>query len=147
MSESDHHRILVEALAREIFTDPSWIAEPIVYCDIIEGPAATKLPPIIGCNRPDVFARDIGSSSLVIGEAKTSVDIDNKHTFEQLESFFDYLRLHHRGELWMGVPWLSAGTAMRVCRHARKTSDAQHVPFRVIAIMIGNTSVRRIWCE
>ena len=102
---------------------------------------------IIGCNRPDVFARDIGATLSIIGEAKTTEDIDNRHTLGQLESFFDYLRLQPKGELWMGVPWLSAGTATRVCRLARKKSDALHVPFRVVAFIIANIIVRRTWCE
>jgi hypothetical protein len=146
MSESDHHRNLVQALAGEITGDPVWAAPPIVYCDIQDG-ITSVLPPIIGSNRPDVFARDIGKSLSIIGEAKTSDDIDNRHTFDQLESFFDYLRVQPKAELWMGVPWLSAGTATRVCGRARKQSDALHVRLRVVAFMIGNTRLRRMWCE
>lgn len=107
----------------------------------------SEAPPILGGNRPDVFARDIGASLSIIGEAKTFEDIDNRHTFDQLESFFDYLRVQPKAELWMGVPWLSAGTATRVCGYARRKADAQHVRFRVVAFMIGNTSLRRMWCE
>lgn len=129
-----------------ISSDPVWANPPIVYCDIRDG-TGTDVPPIVGSNRPDVFARDLGSSLSIIGEAKTSDDIDNKHTFEQLESFFDYLRFQPAAELWMGVPWLGAGTATRVCRHAQKKSNALHVPFRVVAFMIGNTTIRRTWFE
>lgn len=107
----------------------------------------SEAPPIIGGNRPDVFARDIGASLSIIGEAKTPEDIDNQHTFDQLESFFDYLRVQPKAEFWMGVPWLSAGTAIRVCGYARRKSDALHVRVRVVAFMIGNTSIRRMWCE
>ena len=147
MSESEHHRILVHALAREISGDSVWANPPIVYSDIQDDTITSEAPPIIGGNRPDVFARDIGASLSIIGEAKTSGDIDNRHTFDQLESFFDYLRVQPKAELWMGVPWLSAGTATRVCRYARRESDALHVRFRVVAFMIGNTSLRRMWCE
>lgn len=147
MSESEHHRILVHALAREIAGNSVWAKPPVVYCDIQEGTITSDAPPLIGSNRPDVFARDIGAALSIIGEAKTSEDIDNRHTFDQLESFFDYLRVQPRAELWMAVPWLSAGTATRVCGHARKKCEALHVRFRVVAFMIGNTSVRRMWCE
>lgn len=147
MSESEHHRILVRALAREISNDSVWAIPPIVYCDIQDGTITSDTPPIIGSNRPDVYARDIGASLSIIGEAKTSGDIDNRHTFDQLETFFNYLRVQPKAELWLGVPWLSAGTATRICGHARKRSDARHVPYRVIAFMIGNTSLRRMWCE
>ncbi|MBK7686471.1 MAG: hypothetical protein IPJ25_11075 [Rhodocyclaceae bacterium] len=147
MSESGDHRILVHALAREISGDAIWTKPPIIYCDVQEGAIAVGAPQIIGSSRPDVFARDIGASLSVIGEAKTSKDIDNRHTFDQLESFFSYLREQPKAEVWMGVPWLSAGTATRVCVHARRKSDAIHVRIRVVAYMIGNTSQRRVWFE
>lgn len=147
MSESGHHRILVHALAREISSDAVWAKPPIVYTDFQDGTNTSAAPPIIGTNRPDVFARDIGASLSIIGEAKTSNDVDNRHTLDQLESFFNYLRLQSKGELWIGVPWLSAGTATRVCAHARQKCNALHVRFRVVAFMIGNTSLRRMWCE
>ncbi|MDP1664243.1 MAG: hypothetical protein Q8L79_03875 [Methylobacter sp.] len=146
MSESDHHRRLVQALAREISADAIWCNPPIVYCDIQNG-IALDVPPIIGNNRPDVFARDLATAALIIGEAKTANDIDNQHTFDQLASFFDYLRSQQQGELWMGVPWLNAGTAIRVCAHMRKKTAAQHVPIRVLSFMIGDTHIRRAWRE
>jgi hypothetical protein len=147
MSESDHHRSLVQALVREISADPIWCNPPFLYCDIQNG-IVLDLPPIIGSNRPDVFARDLTSSQLIIGEAKTPNDIDNQHSFDQLASFFDYLRGHSQGEFWMGVPWLNAGTAMRVCTHIRKKADAQHIPVRVLSFMIGGeTYIRKEWRE
>lgn len=147
MSESSDHRTLVEALAREITGDSVWTNQPIIYSDILNGVGTSNLPPIIGSHRPDVFALDIRDSFSIVGEVKTAGDIDNMHTFSQLESFFNYLRVQARAEFWMGVPWMSAGTTMRVCRYARKISNAQHVPVRVVAFMVGNTDVRRVWRE
>jgi len=147
MSESSHHRILVEALARNISDDSAWSSPPLVYCDIIDEISTSNLPPAIGSHRPDVFARDIMSSFSIIGEAKTDGDIDNNHTLLQLTSFFDHLRTHKKAELWMGVTWMSAGTAMRVCRKARKLADSLHVPFRIVAYMMGDTAIRREWRE
>lgn len=147
MSESSHHRILVEALARNISRDSIWGAPPFVYCDILDEAGSSNLPPTIGRYRPDVFARDMMNSVSIIGEAKTDGDIDNDHTLMQLMSFFGHLRVGKKAELWMGVTWMSAGTAMRVCRKARRLSDALHVPFRVVAYMIGDTAIRREWRE
>lgn len=146
MSESGHHRSLVLALTNEISIYHGRAFSPIIYCDV-QDELINDLPPIIGGNRPDVFAHDIRTSMVIIGEAKTSNDIDNSHTLTQLDSFFAYLRNQPGAEFWMAVPWLSAGTAMRVCSHARKKSDALHIPIRVFAFMIGNLSHRRIWCE
>lgn len=146
MSESDCHRNLVRALAGEIVADPVWTSIPLVYCDIQDSCVA-ELPPVIGSNRPDVFAKEITSSLSIIGEAKTASDVDNRHTVEQLVSYFEYLRHQSHGELWMGVPWLSAGTAIRVSTHVRAKIDATRVPIRVVAFMIGDISIRRIWRE
>lgn len=146
MSESDQHRSLVQALAWEISESSLWQNPPILYCDIQDG-ATIDMPPIIGNNRPDVFARDLSEGIIVIGEAKTANDIDNQHTFDQLISFFDYLCSQAQGELWMGVPWLSAGTALRVCKQLRKRASAQHIPIRVLSFMVGNTSIKRVWHE
>ena len=146
MSESEHHRDLVRALAEEIASDPSWSIPPILYCDIQDG-FSGAVPPVAGLNRPDVLARDISTSRAVIGEAKTAQDIDNQHTFEQLASYFGYLRAQAEGELWMGVPWLSAGMAIRVSTLARKRTNSLGIPIRVVAFMIGATTMRRIWRE
>lgn len=147
MSESVNHQLLVEALVREISNDSVWINQPIIYSDSLNVVGTTDLPPTIGNNRPDVFARDMKTSLSIIGEAKTTGDIDCAHTFSQLISFFDYLNAQEGAELWMAVAWLDAGTALRVCKHARKRSNAHKVTVKVIAFMTGNTNVRRVWCE
>lgn len=146
MSESDLHRTLVQALAEEIAGDSVWANPPIVYCDI-QVNVSQDLPPILGSNRPDVYARDLANSLSIIGEAKTPDDIDNRHTLAQLASFFHYLRHQPAGELWICVPWMSAGTAIRVGKHMQAISNAQHIPFRVVALMIGHRNFRRTWSE
>lgn len=146
MSESDHHRSLVQALEKEISIDPIWQNHPIIFSDIRNG-VALDVPPAIGSYRPDLFARDISTQLVIIGEAKTANDIDNQHTFDQLASFFDFLLSQRQGELWMGVQWLNAGTAIRVCTHIRKKMSAEHIPVRVLSFMIGDTRIRRIWHE
>jgi len=145
MSESDHHRCLVRALAYEIADGAVWGRTPMIYCDLFDTIEGTCLPPLINGSRPDVFARDLGASLSIIGEAKTANDIDNPHTCEQLISFFDYLGHLPSAELWMGVPWLCAGTAMRICTHARARSSAPNVVIRVVAFMMGRTTFKRVW--
>lgn len=91
MSESDRHRSLVKALGDDIASDTRWAMPPIVYFDLQDG-ISGEPPPPIGANRPDAFARDISTGRTVIGEAKTTDDIDNQHTRDQLVSYFEYLR-------------------------------------------------------
>lgn len=146
MSESDHHRSLVKALGHDIASDVVWNKQPVVYIDLQDG-ISFKPPPNIGGNRPDVYVRDISSGRTVIGEAKTANDIDNQHTCDQLVSYFEYLLTQPDGELWMGVPWMSAGTAIRVSKLMRRQTQAMVIPICVVAYMIGGTIVRRFWRE
>jgi hypothetical protein len=119
---------------------------PIVYFDLQDG-ISGEPPPAIGSNRPDAFARDISTGRTVIGEAKTADDIDNQHTLDQLVSYFQYLRTQSDGELWMGVPWLSAGTAIRVSKLVRQQTQSQNIHICVVAYMIGPRIFRKFWRE
>jgi hypothetical protein len=146
MSESDHHRSLVKALAEDIAGDSRWAMPPIVYSDLQDGVSGDP-PAAIGSNRPDAFARDISTGRTVIGEAKTTDDIDNQHTRDQLASYFEYLRIQPEGELWMGVPWMSAGTAVRVSKRVRQQTHSEAIPICVVAYMIGTITFRKFWRE
>lgn len=146
MSESDHHRSLVKALGEDIAGDTHWPMPPIVFCDLMDG-ISGEPPPTIGSNRPDAFAREISTGRTVIGEAKTTDDIDNQHTRDQLVSYFDYLRAQPEGELWMGVPWMSAGTAIRVSKLVRQQTQSDAIRICVVAYMIGATTFRKFWRE
>jgi hypothetical protein len=146
MSESDHHRSLVKALGGDIASDTRWKMPPIVYFDLQDG-ISGEPPPAIGANRPDAFARDISTGRTIVGEAKTTDDIDNQHTRDQLSSYLQYLQSQTEGELWMAVPWMSAGTALRVSKLVRQQTNSQSIPICVVAYMIGATTVRRFWRE
>lgn len=146
MSESEHHRSLVKALGADIATNAGWSKPPIVYVDLQEGLLA-DLPSNIGANRPDVYVRDISTGRTVIGEAKTANDIDNQHTCDQLASFFKFLRAQPDGELWMGVPWMAAGTAIRIGKLVRRQTNSDHIPLCIVAYMLGAATVRRFWRE
>ncbi len=119
---------------------------PIVYLDL-QDCISGELPPPIGATRPDAFAKDISTGRIIIGEAKTTNDIDNQHTHSQLASYFEYLRMQPEGELWMAVPWMSAGTAIRICNLVRRQVQSATVSICVAAYMIGSTTVRRFWRE
>lgn len=146
MSESEQHRFLVRALASDIVSDTRWNKSPVVYFDL-QDLVSSEPPPYIGSNRPDVFARDLSTGRTLIGEAKTTDDIDNQHTIDQLTSFFDYLHTRSEGELWIGVPWLSAGTAIRVCKLIRKRTNSENIPICVISYVLGSLYIRRVWRE
>ena len=62
-----------------------------VTTDLLNVPG-DPVPPLIGGHRPDIIARcTIACRRLVIAEAKTDGDIDNRHTRSQIDAFVDYL--------------------------------------------------------
>ena len=146
MSESDHHRSLVKALGGDIVCDRRWKLPPIIYLDLQDS-VSGEPPLLIGGNRPDIFARDISTGRAAIGEAKTTDDVDNQHTRDQLASYFEYLRAQSEGELWIGVPWMSAGTAIRVSKLVRQQTQSEAIPISVVGYMIGETTFRKICRE
>ncbi len=104
MSESHTHAALVQQLA-------SWMAETYFQGDsgrlFIDSPFCDrhKRPPIIGEFVPDIFAETNLPRRIIIGEAKTKNDIENRHTIQQLESFIKYCSTVDGSELIMAVPW------------------------------------------
>ncbi|WP_243361603.1 hypothetical protein [Fundidesulfovibrio terrae] len=146
MSESVHHRKLVKELGSDVTYDAGWSRQPIVYVDLQDG-LAGEHPRHIGANRPDIYARDISTGRTVIGEAKTTNDIDNQHTCVQLASYFEYLSLQTEGELWIGVPWMSAGTAIRISKLVRRQTRSYNIPICVVGYMICTMTVRKFWRE
>jgi len=146
MSESIYHWDLVKALSSDISCDAGWSKSPIVYVDI-QDCLSGEPPRHIGSNRPDVHARDVSTGRTVIGEAKTTNDIDNKHTCDQFASYFKYLYTQPEGELWIGVPWMSVGTAIRISKLMRRQTQANNIPICVIGYMLCKTTIRKFWRE
>lgn len=88
MSQSDAHRRLVVTAAQAIRQ-----RYPAMYIttDLLDVPG-DPVPPLIGGHRPDIIARcTVACRRLVIAEAKTDGDIDNRHTRSQVGAFVDHL--------------------------------------------------------
>jgi len=74
-------------------------------------------PPIINGHRPDLFALSKASDSLcLIGEAKTTKDLETYRTEFQLRSFMRYLMEVGQGYLVLGVAWNSTLSAQSLLR-------------------------------
>lgn len=138
MSESYLHKRLVAAVVQEISIRVS--SGGLLFVDGAHD-LSNGRPPTLGFVRPDVFAR--GSKEVIIGEAKTAGDIDNGHTYEQLQIYFNYLAHEQRGELWLSVPYDAAGLGHRVCRQVRRTAGCESVSFVVIGWMFGRIAFSR----
>lgn len=117
MSQSDEHRGLVIMTARAIQQcDPGLR----VTTDLSAVPG-DPVPPQIGGYRPDIIARPhTRPIRLVIAEAKTDNDVDNRHTRHQIEAFVDHLAAMPRGygTFVLAVSGRVADTARGVLRFA-----------------------------
>lgn len=88
MSQSNAHRLLIEATAQAI---QQRYPTMHVTTDILDAPG-DPVPPLIGGHRPDIIARcSTAAFQLLIAEAKTDGDIDNEHTRNQIKAFVDHL--------------------------------------------------------
>lgn len=117
MSQSDAHRDLVLLTARAIQQrDPGLD----VTTDVSTNPA-DPVPPQIGGFRPDIIARPRAHPvRLVIAEAKTDGDVDNRHTRHQIEAFVSHLAAMPRGDgtFVLAVSGRVADTARAMLRFA-----------------------------
>lgn len=74
-------------------------------------------PPTINGHRPDLFAVSKASeSSCLIGEAKTTKDLETYRTELQLRSFVRYLNEIGHGYLVLGVTWNIVPSARSLLR-------------------------------
>lgn len=142
MGETDLHRRLVLSLASLIRErrSGSWF----LFLDATDEDSQ-GCPPILGSSCPDLYAREIPNSHLVIGEAKTSRDLDNPHTEKQLGEYFHHLATQDSGELIVAVPLFSAGAAHRLCRVAKAKAGTVTVPFEITGWVFGPKPRCGVW--
>lgn len=126
MAESSAHQILVERLVQ-------WMQRNISNSDstvvLVDSPttAAGNRPPAIGGYNPDVFCRPISGEHVLIGEAKTARDIENKHSRDQFRAFLVYLKQCQSGTLVVAVPWHAVGQVMSLIRFLQRETDTMVV--------------------
>ena len=99
MAESEQHRLLVKKM--EIWLNENFPDSKAVV-DAQEKPG-DPTPPIIGSHRPDLYAES--KKQIIIGEAKTSFDIERRHSISQFKSFLSYLEKGKDNQLMLSVPY------------------------------------------
>ena len=134
MGESATHLILVQALA-------DWAAtyfrelneEPALLCDTPY--AGSQRPPEIGNHTPDLYA--IGRSILLLGEAKTSRDLDTRDSREQLAEFLVHCAGCEAAILVVAVPWHMIGCAKAIFRALQRENGVYSVSVEFIPDLPG----------
>ena len=130
MSQSEQHRNLVIQIVKVLETRYPLMS---FIADVQQKPG-DAVPPVIDGFRPDVYASKDSSSSIVIAEAKTDGELDNKHTNKQVTSFINYLERRRNGFFVLSVTGCGANRAKTLLRFVRQVT---HVTSTTIAVFDG----------
>jgi len=106
--ESQEHINLVRALSAwtvERFSDSSYD-----FYILVDLPDVVEKPDFIAGFRPDLFARAPGRLTLV-GEAKTTADLETEHTQRQVAAFLQFLSRVPGAVFVMATPWPAHASA------------------------------------
>lgn len=136
VSESNVHRELTKSLI-------DWIAFECLGGDngailsdtgnAIDG----NMPPRIGAFVPDAYVPFASDHSIIIGEAKTAKDIDNRHSSNQVEAFIDYCEKYSDSLFVMAVPWHRVNFTRNMLRAIIKGKGYSNFQFTVIENLPG----------
>jgi len=136
MGESVQHMRLVKSLAE-------WVVDAYfendaghVLIDSPENSASAKPPRVYGFV-PDVYAERSAPRHLVIGEAKTARDLENRHTRDQLTAFLTRCGQVPDSALVVAVPWHMTRFARALLRVLQRQADVREVMTVVLDALEG----------
>jgi hypothetical protein len=96
------------------------------------GAIGCEKPPVIGGYRPDLYAADTPITAAIIGEAKTSNDLETDHSKEQYRAYARYLAMYPGSTMILAVPWHLRVRALTLLRLATNEVNAACVSRIVI---------------
>ena len=120
----------------------------ILFITDVQQIPGDEVPPLIDGFRPDVYGRKISVNSIVIAEAKTDGDLDNKHTHNQIKSFIDYLERKENGFFVLSINSHSANRAKTLLRFIRQGMDVRSTKITVFDgcdFWLLDSTGRKIW--
>lgn len=91
MAESLSHIEYVERMVKYVETIPLRFVASMMYADLAS--YGQRTPKVINGYYPDLYYYDL--HCVIIGEAKTTDDIDNEHTMAQLDSYIKEIRTYN----------------------------------------------------
>ena len=117
MSESIQHQQLVGLIIENVIDEVGPSNAALIATDAMDG--FTLPPRTIEGFRPDVYY--LFDNRLIVGEAKTSDDIDRLHSRSQYESYIKKCSLFQGSATFiLAVPWMDHATAHNIIRKIRK---------------------------
>ena len=102
--ESNMHRSLVRYVSRYVAEQHGSNGNLALYSD--EDDELRQRPQRIGGHLPDVYAEDVPRTFVVLGEAKTTTDLETDRTKRQLSAFIRCLSLYDVSYFYLAVPLL-----------------------------------------
>lgn len=113
MPESATHARLVQAVIAYVEREFGGLADIAIREDAVR-PLRGERPPRVEGYVPDVYAKDVPTTTTVIGEAKTKLDLQTEHSRRQISAFLSYLSNTPRGVFVLSVPWTAGAIARRL---------------------------------
>lgn len=129
MGESIMHMNLVRNIVEYISAMPSVMSE-LIESDLPE--YSSRTTQALNKYYPDVYYRD--NSSIIIGEAKTDNDINNKHTMSQLEAYIAHLSIFNlRRHLILSGSFFAFPELKNLILRKKLKGNIVNIDFHIIA--------------
>jgi hypothetical protein len=129
--ESSQHQKLLARLVTFVASEFTLLYS-LVITDDLPKPIGSQKPPLISGYRPDLYGADAPVTTVIIGEAKTSGDLETGHSMRQYRAFFAYLGDSPSGVLVISVEWNSMAAARRVFKKLKKELPGNRVKVIVV---------------
>ena len=136
MPESQSHMRLVKALV-------SWISKSLLNGDdglmFIDRSTSSVVekPPMIGRYIPDVFVPNGLKYQLIIGEAKTTNDLEKKRSIKQIKEFILKCNETENSIFILAVPWYIVPLAKSITNEIVHNSNAINVKIKILEKLPG----------
>ena len=104
MAESSTHTALVQVIIKYIGREHAHIPAMGIVNDL-SSPLRAEKPNRIEGFVPDVYAFDAPLTTVIIGEAKTTDDLETERSRKQISAFLLFLGHQQTGIFILAVPW------------------------------------------
>ncbi len=136
MGESAVHAALVERMAERIAGEYFGGDTAAILLDSASG-RSTGRPPAVGGHVPDLYVDARKHRLLVLGEAKTTRDLETERSERQIGAFLQYCSLHDNALFVLAVPWHRARFARSLLRMLKRRLGVDSVETRVLDMLPG----------
>ena len=133
MSESSYHTKMVEEVSLWIKNYNPSTTDLMIFSDLPNTPRH-KLPEIFNNFRPDVYARNLTSRNVFIGEAKTGPDLETPHSVRQIRSFLKYLSNEENSIFIIATSWEMIRCAKVLVSALQKEVCAEKVQLQFLTV-------------